>query len=59
MKYLAACCIWPRDIEMLMKMGVETLVDDLIIGRRKNTKAYKWGAATPQEAFQLDGQELR
>lgn len=59
MKYLAACCIWPRDIEMLMKMGVEELVCDLVAGRRKNKNAYQWGAATPQEAFRLDGQELR
>lgn len=59
LKYLAACCIWLRDIEMLMKMGIEGLVGDLVIGRSKNKKAYQWGAATPQEAFRLDGQELR
>lgn len=59
MKYLAACCIWPRDIEMLQKMGLVRLVEDLICGRKLNKAAYTWGAGSPQEAFDLDGQELR
>lgn len=59
MKYLAACCIWPRDIEMLQKMGVNELVSDLICGRKINKACYKWGADNPQEAFGLNGQELR
>ena len=59
MKYLAACCIWPRDVEMLQKMGVNELVVDLICGRRLNKDAYKWGASDPKTAFGLDGQELR
>ena len=59
MKYLAACCIWPRDIEMLMKFGMRSLVDDLVVGRRKNAAAIKWGEDDPRKAFGLNGQELR
>lgn len=59
MKYLAACCIWPRDIEMLQKMGVNELVNDLICGRKINKACYTWGESDPKTAFDLDGQELR
>ena len=59
MKFLAACCIWPRNIEMLMKFGMRSLVDDLVIGRRKNAAAIKWGEDDPRKAFGLNGQELR
>ncbi len=59
MKYLAACCIWPRDMEMLVKKGFRELVQDLLWNRRKNSRAYRWGASDVKEAFGLDGQELR
>ena len=59
MKYLAACCVYPRDMEMLMKCGADDLVNDLVAGRTKNAKIYRWGAGDPRKAFGLDGQELR
>lgn len=59
MKCLAACCVYPRDIEMLMKCGADELVRDLVSRRTKNTKIYRWGASDPRKAFGLDGQELR
>ena len=58
MKYMAACSIWPRQIEMLMKTGFESLVDDLVQGRRKNTKVIKWGETDYLKAFGLSKQEL-
>ena len=59
MEYLAACCIWPRDIEMLMKCGLRDIVLDLILGVRKNADVYRWGSDSPQRAFGLNGQEMR
>lgn len=59
MKYLAACCVYPRDVEMLMKCGAGELVKDLVGGKTKNAKIYRWGAGDPRKAFGLDGQELR
>lgn len=59
MKYLAACSIYPSQIEMLMKTGFETLVDDLVRGRRKNAKVIKWGEDDYLKAFGLNKQELK
>lgn len=59
MEYLAACCIWPRNIEMLMKCGMAELVGDLVEGRRKNHYLFKWGEEDPKKAFGLNGQEWR
>ena len=58
-KYLAAYSIYPRQIEMLMKAGGKPLVEDLVIGRRKNRNIIKWTATNPFEAFGLDKVELR
>lgn len=60
MKYLAACCIYPRAIEMLMKTGMEKLVWDLVAGRRKNSQIINWNAESFDEAFKgLGKNELR
>ena len=59
MEYLAACCIWPRNIEMLMKCGMAELVEELVKGVRKNHYLFKWGETDPKKAFGLDGQEWR
>lgn len=59
MKYLAAYCIYPKNIEQLMKCGFRQYVDDLVDGRRKNAKAIKWGEDDPRKSFGLNGQELK
>jgi hypothetical protein len=59
MKYLAACCIYPRNIEMLMKAGPRELVISLVCGRKKNADIIKWGVDDPCEAFGLDRRELK
>lgn len=59
MEYLAACCIWLRNIEMLMKCGMDKLVSDLVEGIRKNHYLFKWGEEDPKKAFGLNGQEWR
>ena len=59
MRYLAAYCIWPRNIEMLAKSGLSELIDFLIDGRKKNADLIKWGVDNPKDAFGLDGQEFK
>jgi hypothetical protein len=59
MKYLAAACIYPRNIEMLVKFGPRELVDELVKGRKKNADLIKWGEPDPCLAFGLNKQELR
>lgn len=59
MKYFAACCIYPRQIEMLMKNGLDCLVYDLVSGRKKNAATFNWKKDSFTEAFGLSKQELR
>ena len=59
MKYFAACALYPRQIEMLMKGGFTGLVEDLVSGRRKNSRIITWGENDPCKAFRLDRQELK
>lgn len=59
MKFLAASCIYPRNIEMLLKAGLDELVDDLVRGRRKNADLIKWGVEDPCKAFGLEKRELK
>lgn len=59
MKFLAACCIYPRQIEMLNKTGFAELVDDLVCGRKKNAKIFNWNAESYKDAFGLTRQEMQ
>lgn len=59
MKFLAACCIYPRQIEMLNKTGFAELVDDLVCGRRKNAKIFNWHTDSYKDAFGLTRQEMQ
>lgn len=59
MKYLALCSIYPRQTEMLMKCGYQSFVCDMVIGRRKNSKAINWNAKSPRELLGLTKEELR
>lgn len=59
MRYLAAYSIYPRQVEMLMKAGGDSIVDDLVCGYRKNKDIIKWEEADPCAAFGLNKTELR
>lgn len=59
MRYLMVCCFYGRNVEMLIKCGMEELVEDLIWARKKNAEAFKWGEEDPRKAFRLDGQKLK
>lgn len=59
MKYLAAAAIYPNQIEMLMKSGFREIVEDLVRGRRKDSKVFDWKATDYLKAFRLSRQEMR
>lgn len=56
---LTACCFYPRQIEFLMKCGMEDAVKDLVANGRKNAAAIHWDAETPAEFLGVKPRELR
>lgn len=56
---LTACCFYPRQIEFLMKCGMEDAVRDLVANVRKNAAAIHWDAETPAEFLGVKPRELR
>lgn len=56
---LTACCFYPRQIEFLMKCGMEDAVRDLVVYGRKNAAAIHWDAETPAEFLGVKPRELR
>ena len=58
MRYLAAASIYPRQVEMLHKMGFNSILDSMVEGRSKCSGAFNWEAKDPAKAFGLTKQEL-
>lgn len=59
MRFLAICCIYPRQVEMLMKAGMRDAVKDLVEGRKWNAAAFNWDEADPLASFQLNKNEMK
>lgn len=59
LKFLTACCIYPRQIEMLMKAGMKRVVVDLAERGVRNSRAFNWEETDPMKGFNLTKQELR
>lgn len=59
MKFFAACSIYPRQIEMLMKCGFKSIVIDLVTGRCKNSRVFNWKETDFKKAFGLSKQEIK
>ena len=59
MRYLAAASIYPRQVEMLHKMGFDAILAGMVEGRTKYSDAFHWEAKDPAKAFGLTKQELR
>lgn len=55
---LTACCFYTRQIEFLMKCGMEDAVRDLVVKGRKNAAAIHWNAETPAEFLGVKPREL-
>lgn len=58
-KFLALCCIYPRQVEMLNKTGFEDIVDEMVKGRRKSAAVFNWHAESYKDAFGLTKQEMQ
>lgn len=56
--YLTAYCIYPRQVEMLMKCGLWQPVHDLVYNRKKNAAAMCWEEPDIRKSMNLDKQEL-
>ncbi len=56
---LTACCIYPRQIEMLMKAGMEDVVYDLLNRGVKHATAIKWDSQDVKNPFALNRQQMR
>lgn len=60
MRYLTVCCIYPRQVEMLIKTGWHNIVCDMVEGRRKNAAVFDWDSPAPgAAAFGLTKPEYR
>lgn len=57
-RLLGTAAVHP-EIEMLLKMGLKRIVDDLVIGKKKLTKEIRWSEKDPRKAFGLTGPELK
>ena len=59
LNFLTAACVYPRQVEMLMKAGMEDVVWDLAERGKKHSHSFKWEETDPVKAFGLDRQEMR
>lgn len=59
MRYLAAASVYPRQVEMLQKLGYEEILAGMVEGQIKHSAAFNWEAADIGKAFGLTKQELR
>ena len=58
-KYLTAYTSYPRPMEMLMKIGHEELIKDLLYKRVKNVRVIDWKQEDIRKALGLSGQEVK
>ncbi len=59
MRFLAAYCVYPHAIEMMLKNGFRDAVSDLVFVGKKNAAAIKWEEKDPRRAFGLTKDELK
>lgn len=54
---LTACCFYPRQIEMLVKLGLEDAVEDLVGRGVRNADIIKWDADKPRDFMKCTPKE--
>ena len=59
MRFLTLAAQYPKQTEMLMKMGLQELVKDWIFYKRKNAAVLRWDEENPKAAFNLSGAALK
>ena len=57
--FLTACCFYPRQIEMLMKAGMQKVVADFVIRKVKHALVIRWEETNPAKAFRMNRQEMK
>ena len=57
--YLTVYSIYPKQVEMLVKMGMGQIVYRMEEERVKSSRIFDWDEKDIKAAFQVDGQELR
>ena len=58
MRYLAASAVNPQ-IEMLLKMGLRQIAEDVAFSKKKLSREIRWNEADPRKAFGLTTPELK
>ena len=59
MRYLALCTIYPRQVEMLTKAGLVSMVVDFVDHKKSNATIFNWNEADPLKSFGLDKVEMK
>ena len=58
-RLLATACFYPRQVEMLGKLGLSEAVHDYVERGVKNAAVIKWDAEKPKEFLAVDGKTAR
>lgn len=58
-RLLTACCFYPRQIEWLVRLGLESAVKDLVEQRVKNARIIRWDAEKPGDFLPLPMREVQ
>ena len=58
-RFLYVAAQYPRQTEMLLKMGLGDILDDWVKLRKKNAAVLNWAETDPRKAFRLTGAELK
>jgi len=58
-RFLALCCIAPRQVEMLMKLGLDKIIEDLIVFKKKHSAIFNWQEINPIKSFGISRDELK
>ena len=59
LQFLTACCFYPRQIEMLMKAGMDDVVRDFVERGVKHAAVLNWEESNPAKAFKVGRQDLK
>ena len=59
MRYLALCTVYPRQVEMLTKAGLVSMVVDFVDRKKSNATIFNWNETNPLKSFGLNKVEMK
>lgn len=59
MRFLALCCFYPRQVEMLANIGCHEAIEDMVLHGKRNARAFNWDEENPVKSFSIGKAELR